>query len=57
MTDDGRGFDVGAVKSSGGGLGLVTMEERSNLVGGHVSVVSGVGKGTTVQARSPASPA
>ena len=35
VVDDGRGFDVNAVQSNGsGGLGLVTMEERVNLVGG-----------------------
>ena len=57
VADDGRGFDVSAVKSSGGGLGLVTMEERVNLVGGNVSIVSEVGRGTTVRASSPAIPA
>ena len=57
MTDDGQGFDVSAVQSNGGGLGLVTMEERANLVGGDVSIVSEVGRGTTVRVRGPASPA
>ena len=57
VTDDGRGFDVSAVKSNGGGLGLVTMEERVNLVGGNVWIVSEVGRGTTVRASGPASPA
>ena len=54
VSDDGRGFDVDAVRASGGGLGLVTMEERVNLVGGSMSVVSEVGGGTTVQVRAPA---
>lgn len=57
VADDGRGFDVNAVKSSGGGLGLVTMEERVNLVGGDVSIVSEAGRGATVRARGPANPA
>ena len=34
VVDDGRGFDVAAVRNNGRGLGLVTMEERVNLVGG-----------------------
>ena len=56
VADDGRGFDVNAVQSNGGGLGLVTMEERANLVGGDVSIASEVGRGTTVRVRGPASP-
>ena len=54
VIDNGRGFDVDAVRASGGGLGLVTMEERVNLVGGTMSVSSEVGGGTTVQVRAPA---
>lgn len=53
VTDDGRGFDVSAVQSKGGGLGLVTMEERVNLVGGEVSIVSAPGRGTTVRVFAP----
>ena len=48
VVDDGQGFDVRAVQSNGsGGLGLVTMEERVNLVGGAISIVSEPGRGTT----------
>jgi signal transduction histidine kinase len=54
VSDNGRGFDVDAVRASGGGLGLVTMEERVNLVGGTMSVNSEVGGGTTVRVRAPA---
>ena len=54
--DDGRGFDVSEVQKNGGGIGLVTMEERANLVGGGVSIVSDVGRGTTVHVRGPATP-
>jgi signal transduction histidine kinase len=56
VVDDGRGFDVAAVRSSGRGLGLVTMEERVNLVGGDISIVSVPGEGTTVRVRGPANP-
>jgi len=51
VADDGRGFDVGAVRTSGEGLGLITMEERVNLVGGDISILSEPGRGTTVSVR------
>jgi signal transduction histidine kinase len=57
VADDGHGFDVTAAQRSGGGLGLVTMEERINLIGGDVSIVSELGRGTTVRVRGPANPA
>jgi signal transduction histidine kinase len=58
VADDGRGFDVQAVRSNGAhGLGLVTMEERINIVGGHASIASEVGHGTTVRVEGPAEPA
>jgi two-component system sensor histidine kinase UhpB len=57
ITDDGQGFDVSAAESTGGGLGLVTMEERVNLVGGEVAVVSAPGRGATVRVSAPADPA
>jgi signal transduction histidine kinase len=44
---------VAAVRNNGNGLGLVTMEERVNLVGGHMSIVSAPGQGTTVRALGP----
>jgi signal transduction histidine kinase len=53
VVDDGRGFDVGAVQSNGGGLGLITMEERVNLIGGDISIVSEPGRGTTVRVHGP----
>lgn len=56
VADDGRGFDVSAAQNNGGGLGLVTMEERANLLGGGVHIVSEAGRGTTVHVHSPASP-
>ena len=56
MVDDGQGFDVSSVQSNGGGLGLVTMEERVDLIGGDISVVSEAGRGTTVRVRGRANP-
>ena len=42
VTDDGRGFDVEAVRRTSSGLGLVSMEERARMVGADVQIVSGV---------------
>jgi signal transduction histidine kinase len=57
VSDDGQGFDVSAARSDDGGLGLITMEERINLIGGNVTIDSAVGRGTTVRVRGPANPA
>ena len=56
VTDDGRGFDVEAVRRTSGGLGLVSMEERAHAVGAEVQIVSGVRQGTTVRVRGPVDP-
>jgi len=50
VADDGDGFDVTSVK---GGLGLVSMRERLNVVRGQVSIESQVGAGTRIEARVP----
>jgi signal transduction histidine kinase len=55
IADDGIGFDLEAARRQGSGLGLVTMEERARIVGGHVEIVTQPGNGTTVRARVPAS--
>jgi signal transduction histidine kinase len=55
IVDDGKGFDVEAVRHSSNGLGLVSMEERAHLAGGDVQVASRPGGGTTVRVRIPAS--
>jgi PAS domain S-box-containing protein len=52
VVDEGRGFDRGAA-SKRHGLGLISMQERLNLVGGEVAIESRVGHGTTVRARVP----
>jgi signal transduction histidine kinase len=56
VTDNGRGFDLEAARQNGGGLGLVSMEERAHVVGGGVQIVTGVGQGTTVRVRGPVEP-
>ena len=52
--DDGRGFDVEAVRRDGRGLGLVSIEERGHAAGGEVLIVSQPGQGTTIFACVPA---
>ncbi len=53
VTDDGRGFDLGQVPDSGGGLGLFGMGERLALVGGSLEIDANQGAGATVTARVP----
>jgi signal transduction histidine kinase len=48
VSDDGRGFDVGEMADRGG-LGLVTMRERAERLGGSLTIVSTPGKGTRVK--------
>ena len=50
VSDDGRGFDPGAVERS---FGLVGMEERVTLAGGKIKIESEHGRGTLVQAELP----
>jgi PAS domain S-box-containing protein len=56
IRDRGTGFDVNAAKASGG-IGLVSMDERSKLVGGDLSIESAPQRGTTIRARVPLAPA
>ena len=50
IDDDGRGFDVEAVRD--GALGVLGMRERLALVGGALSIRSAPGDGTTVSAQA-----
>jgi len=52
VADDGEGFDPHAVGP--GHFGLLTMRERAEALGGHVSIESAWGAGTTVIVRVPA---
>ena len=54
VTDDGRGFDLEAVRRDGSGLGLVSIEERAHAFGGAVQIVTGPHQGTTIKVRGPA---
>jgi signal transduction histidine kinase len=51
VIDDGTGFDVGA--STGKGLGLLSMHERAQSVGGTLTVVSRKRAGTRLQVSVP----
>ena len=50
VEDDGVGFDA-AARTSGGGFGLVGMQERAALIGATLEIESSPGKGTTVLVR------
>ena len=53
IADDGRGFDAADRGDRDTGLGLVSMSERARIIGGTVSIVSGLHQGTRVQATIP----
>jgi len=53
VVDNGRGFDLEAVRRSGKGLGLVSMEERARVIGGEVEIVTRPQQGTTIRVRAP----
>jgi PAS domain S-box-containing protein len=59
VSDDGRGFDPAHVGVLAGheGFGLTSMRERVQGVGGRLTVDSGPGRGTCVEARVPTTPA
>jgi signal transduction histidine kinase len=48
VADDGSGFDPRGVER-GGGLGLVSMRERADKVGGTLSIHSAPGEGTRIE--------
>jgi signal transduction histidine kinase len=51
ISDAGRGFDVA---QAGLGMGLSSMRDRIEAVGGELEVISAPGLGTTVRGRVPA---
>jgi signal transduction histidine kinase len=52
VRDRGTGFDVDAARK-GGGLGLVSMEERARLIKGRITIDSSPGRGTAIAVRVP----
>ena len=55
IRDFGVGFDM-AANHKRAGLGIISMEERVRLVGGHLSVRSKAGEGTRIEVRVPSPP-
>jgi signal transduction histidine kinase len=53
VTDDGRGFDPSVVRRAGRHLGLVSMRDRADGVGGGLTVDSAPGKGTVIEMEVP----
>ncbi|WP_406860082.1 GAF domain-containing sensor histidine kinase [Streptomyces sp. HUAS MG47] len=53
VTDDGGGFEPGAVRKAGRHLGLVSMRDRAGGVGGRLTVTSAPGHGTTIEMEVP----
>lgn len=54
IRDDGRGFDAADRSVTSRRLGLTSMRERAEAVGGSLSIRSAPGAGTTVTVRVPA---
>ncbi|MDH3349226.1 MAG: response regulator [Desulfobulbaceae bacterium] len=56
MIDNGKGFDVKqtlSLPATSRGIGLSAMEERVNMLGGELDIVSTPGKGTIIQFSLP----
>ncbi|MEU9189096.1 GAF domain-containing sensor histidine kinase [Streptomyces sp. NPDC048484] len=53
VSDDGGGFEPRATRRAGRHLGLVSMRDRTNGVGGTLTVESAPGKGTTIEMEVP----
>ncbi|MFE2543109.1 GAF domain-containing sensor histidine kinase [Actinacidiphila glaucinigra] len=53
VRDDGRGFDPSAVRRAGRHLGLVSMRDRADGVGGGLTVDSAPGRGTVIEMEVP----
>jgi signal transduction histidine kinase len=52
VRDPGTGFDVADARR-GRGLGLLSMEERIQMVNGQIVIESQAGRGTSIHARVP----
>ena len=52
VADSGKGFDVDLFRQ-GGGLGLISIEERLRLLQGSCEISSAPAQGTTLVARVP----
>jgi NarL family two-component system sensor histidine kinase LiaS len=53
VVDEGQGFDLSGIERGRTGLGLSTMQERAQEIGGDVDIRSAVGGGTQVTVSLP----
>jgi signal transduction histidine kinase len=53
VEDDGQGFSGRKVRERGRGLGLLSMQERTAMIGGRITVDSAPGEGTRVSIHVP----
>jgi signal transduction histidine kinase len=53
VSDDGAGFELNGNRAQGGGLGLKTMRERAEALGGSLRVTSTPGHGTRIEVALP----
>jgi signal transduction histidine kinase len=53
VSDDGRGFDPDSVQRAGRHLGLVSMRDRAQAVGGSLTLTSAPGRGTVIELEVP----
>jgi PAS domain S-box-containing protein len=53
VEDKGRGFPMAHAMDSGGGLGLVGMQERATMIGGRLTIDTVAGEGTRVRVAVP----
>lgn len=55
VADDGKGFDP-KMRDEQGGMGLITMRQRAERLGGELQIISNSGEGTRVELRIRAEP-
>lgn len=55
VEDEGAGFDPSKIEGEGTGLGLVSLRERINMVGGNFTIDTAPGEGTRVSVDVPLS--
>ncbi len=53
ITDDGRGFIFDPNRHPGNGIGLVSLQERADLIGGTLDITTNPGQGTQIVVRVP----
>ncbi len=55
IDDDGNGFDPELTEPTDSGVGLVSLKERLDIIGGQIEIHSRKGKGTRIQMSGPIS--